>query len=96
MFDSDADRLEMIKSLGGQLVRPQDFWAIYENLFLEAVDVETSTPLLTCRTSDVVRSSIEKDDILLVVDESGTEQERKVKRVEPDGTGMSRVILFRV
>lgn len=96
MFESDADRLEMIKSLGGQFVRPQDFWAIYDNEFLIVEGMETSQPILTCRTSDVRTAGVTKDDILLVLDESGEERERKVKRIEPDGTGMTKVILFQV
>lgn len=96
MFDSDADRLEMIQSLGGQLVRPENFWAIYDNEFLIVEGMETSQPILTCRTSDVRAASLAKDDILLVLDESGEERERKVRRIEPDGTGMTKVVLFQV
>lgn len=92
MFESDADRLAMIQSLGGQVarVRGSEIWGIFDNDFTVLQDmVETTTPALTCRTSDVERLVIVKDDVL----ELGDAQWR-VRQHQPDGTGMS-VLVFR-
>lgn len=96
MFENDADRLAIIKSLGGQLVSDdggQHLWAIFEHGFsavLGSPEVETSEPYLQCRTSDFNGLMLSKDSQLLV----GTESYR-IRRAEPDGTGMTRVVLKR-
>lgn len=90
-MDTDADRLAMIKSLGGQLVRhvSGEFWAIFDREFLLVIDtVESRQPVLTARTSDV--KELPKETALEVGDETS-----RIKRHEPDGTGMSLVILKR-
>lgn len=95
-MESDADRLAMIKSLGGQLVRVPngEFWAIFDKETADILGgpaVESRQPeLSSCRTSDVERLQIIKDDPV----EIGTETYR-VKKPEDDGTGMSRVLLKR-
>lgn len=93
MFESDADRLGMIKSLGGQLVfAPPDrkFWAVFENAFVTTgfgdVEIEGVSPQLQARTSDV--HSLVKDATVRVGDVT-----YRVKRNEPDGTGMSLLFL---
>ncbi len=92
MFESDADRLAMIKSLGGQLVRAPkgEFWAIFDNGYQDSsmgdVDIESTQPTLTARTIDI--EAIFKDTALQI----GNDAYRFVKH-EPDGTGMSRVML---
>lgn len=90
-MDTDADRLAMIKSLGGQLVsvRGREFWAIFDNDFALANGmVESSGPALTCRTSDFLEIGITKNDAVLNLPESLV-----VKDHQPDGTGMSIVML---
>jgi hypothetical protein len=90
-METDADRLAMIKSLGGQLVRhvSGDFLAIFDRDFLLVSDaVESRVPALTARTIDV--TELAKD---VVLDIGGTEY--RIKRHEPDGTGMSIVVLKR-
>lgn len=92
-METDADRLGMIKALGGQLVTIGDsqVWAIFENAQAETLStpgVDVRTPLLTCRSSDA--AGIEKDAPVIV----GTESYR-VKRTDPDGAGMTTVILKR-
>lgn len=90
-MDTDADRLAMIKSLGGQLVRhvSGEFWAIFDREFLLVIDsVESRQPTLTARTSDV--KELPKETVL---DLDG--EQFRIKRPEPDGTGMTTVILKR-
>jgi hypothetical protein len=91
-MESESDRLASIKALGGQLVSHSGgaFWAIYDKAFSLSVDgsIESTSPALTARTSDV--KPLEKDVVLRVGDE-----DLRIKRHEPDGTGMSLVILKR-
>lgn len=95
MFESDADRLAMIKSLGGQLVRHSngEFWAIFDKETADALggpSVESRQPeLSSCLTSDVTRLQINKDDTV----EIGTETYRVKDRGKDDGAGMSRILL---
>lgn len=93
MLENDADRLEAIKSLDGQLVRLDDreIWAIFDNEYQGSLGdnmIESSGPALTCRTSDV-----------LVIRKGATvgvgELTFKINRHEPDGTGMSVIRLGR-
>ena len=89
-METDVDRLASIKALGGQLVSHSEgsFWAIFDKEFVELSDgmVESTGPVLTARTIDV--KDLAKDAVL---DVGG--QEYRIKRLEPDGTGMSRVML---
>lgn len=92
-MDTDADLLELIRGLGGVrvIVSNGDFLAIFDRQYLSdgvGVDVETRTPALTCRSSDIERLRVRKGTPVTVPD--GT---FKVRRHEPDGTGMSTVIL---
>lgn len=96
MFESDADRLALIKALGGQLVRHPagEFWAIFEREYYEAAfgdgpGVGTSQPALTsARTIDV--KALTRDTPLRIDGESET---FFVKKHQPDGTGMSVVLV---
>lgn len=91
MFESDADRLENIKSLGGQLIASDrgNFWGIFDREYLSSDGVVESThPAITGRTIDV--SELPKDTLLTI----GTE-ELRIKRHEPDGSGMTLLILKR-
>lgn len=90
-METDADRLAMIKSLGGQLINHMhgSFWALFERDFLLIVDaVESRQPVLTARTIDV--TDLPKDTVLDVGGDT-----YRIKRPEPDGTGMSTIILKR-
>lgn len=92
MFETEADRLEMIKSLGGRPVRHAngEFWAIFDNGYLGIsaadIDVEERGPRLTCRTSDVI--ALRKDAALEVCNAT-----YRLARAEPDGTGMTVLVL---
>lgn len=91
-METDADRLAMIQSLGGQLIShvQGSFWAIFDRDFALTIDgaVETRQPALTARTIDV--TNLAKDIVLDVAGEA-----YRIKRPEPDGTGMTIVILKR-
>lgn len=88
MLETDADRLEIIRALGGISARVdgKTISAIFENEY-EAAQladgvVQASTPNLRARTSDI--PSVTTRSIV----EMG-EQVYAVLTVEPDGTGMT-------
>jgi hypothetical protein len=91
-METDADRLAMIQSLGGQLITHAQgsFWAIFDREFALLADgaVESRQPALTARTSDV--EVLAKDTVVHVAGEP-----YRIKRPEPDGTGMTILILKR-
>lgn len=88
MLETEHDRLESIKALGGVPVSSDagQFCAIFDHEFAESMGAEGTVPVLTCRTSDAVK--LKKGSVLRL--EGGT---YKVRRSEPDGTGMTRVFL---
>lgn len=91
MFESDADRLESIKSLGGQLITcdQEKFWGIFDREYTSSDGVVESTqPVITARTKDV--SELPKDTLLTI----GAEEFR-IKRHEPDGSGYTHLFLKR-
>lgn len=92
MFETDADRLASIKGLGGQLVRHSEgqFWGIFDREFSLSPDgsVESRQPVITARSSDV--KDLPKDTVLTV-----DEEDFRIKRPEPDGSGMTLIILKR-
>ena len=96
MLESDADRLETIKALDGQLVSPSTgskFWAVFDAEYVSVLgdpSIESSGPVLQCRTCDVLAREIGKDTVIRV----GT-RDYKVHRHEPDGTGMSLLLMFK-
>lgn len=91
-METDADRLESIKALGGlrASVRGQYFWAIFDNAYIEILDgIESTTPALSsCRTSDIERVQLVKDDVIEI-----DGKQWRMKTHQPDGTGMSIVAL---
>lgn len=98
MMESDADRqlLASIRGNGGQLVRHGSgrFWATFDNPSQDAsfeVDVEGSSPALAARTIDV--EQLPKGTQLHLKDFAGREVEYRIEKHEPDGTGMTRVVL---
>ena len=92
MLISDATNLRMLKVCGAVLVRHDsgEFWAIFDNGYLGVsaadLDVEERGPRLTCRTCDV--ESLRKDTSVTV---NGADY--RIARAEPDGTGMTTLIL---
>ncbi|HYE70596.1 MAG TPA: hypothetical protein VD932_03635 [Aquabacterium sp.] len=96
MLETDADRLATIKALDGQLVTPDGgskFWAVFDAEYVSVLSdppMESTSPALQCRTSDVESRQIVKDTEIQV----GQDLYR-VHRHEPDGTGMSVLLMFK-
>ena len=61
---------------------------IFDHDYVEGVDVEARPPTLTCNTAAVERLQLRKGARVTV---SGVAY--RVRRHEPDGTGLSRLIL---
>lgn len=85
-MESDADRLDSIRALGGILVRVDDreVWALFDDVSTDALNtpgVEVRIPTLTCRSSDV--SDVQKDVPVSI----GTELYR-VRKAEPDAPAL--------
>lgn len=89
-MESEADRLASIQALGGQLVSTDagPFWAIFDSDYVDAVDTETRGPVLTARTSDAEQYAKAKDTQITI---AGTVY--RVRKHEPDGTGMTMIWL---
>lgn len=90
MLESDEDRLEMIKSLGGLVIEHADggFWAYFDREYIQPFGaVESKSTAITARTIDV--EHLPKDTVLKVPGNG----DWKLKRHEPDGNGMSVVHL---
>ena len=93
MLDGDADLFALIRDSGGVTVKCNkgEFLAIFDNEFVEvegSPGVEGRQPVMTCRTSDCERLEVRKNSNLEVDGEH-----YKVQRPEPDGTGMTKLVL---
>jgi hypothetical protein len=95
--ESASDLLDIIEALGGIDAESVtvthaggSFSAIFERPFVEVeaggMGVESRQPVLVARTSDV--SALAKDTSLTVQSVA-----YKLRRQEPDGTGVTRLIL---
>lgn len=92
MYESDDDRLAMIRALGGiEFIGPRGkFWAVFEQpaVALGDLAVVTPAPQLTARTSDLERAAVVS---------GGTVRRNSVsylvRQLLPDGTGMTVVDL---
>lgn len=90
-IETDRSRLRMIKAVGGLIASFSrgDIWCIFDNGNADVLSmVESSGPSMHCRSSDVSSIAITKDDEV----EINGEQYR-VKKMDPDGTGMTMVHL---
>jgi hypothetical protein len=82
-LETDAARLRDIRAVGGKHVLGggRDFWAIfrrqYNGVGMGELDVESRSPVLTCRSSDV--DGMTKDETLSVGD-----LQFRMLRAEPD------------
>lgn len=90
-METDADRRASLEALGGKHypTAAGDLLAIFDNEYLEGVGTESRLPVLTCTTTDAERLSVVRKGSQVTID--GTVY--RVDRHEPDGTGMSRLIL---
>jgi hypothetical protein len=82
-MESDADRLESIKALGGQLVYPDtgECWAIFDNagsqISLDDYHINSTSPQLTLRTSDASKHALDcRGTAVVVNDERYTVREK--------------------
>lgn len=89
-MDTEADRQAMIAAVGGVSVGTQsgEFMAVFEHEYVLAGEVEERQPILTATTADIDRLALKKSQVLTV---AGVHY--RVRRHEPDGTGMSRIYL---
>jgi hypothetical protein len=97
VFESEADRLEMIRAVGGELFstsNPEKLLAIFDREYLESdlgtLSATNRRPMLTCRSSDVAAHSLVKTS-RVVRDSDGSTW--FCDKFEPDGTGMTLVML---
>jgi hypothetical protein len=94
-IESDSDRLDIVRTLAGittdevTVRHPSgSFAAIFDRPSALTPDgsIETRQPVLVARSIDVV--GLAKDTPLLIGND-----EYRIKRLEPDGTGMTTIIL---
>ena len=92
MFESDSDRLALIRALGGMPCQAPrgDLQGIFDADYVGVGDVpvDSSGPRLTVRSSDATRLGIGVGVSVLV---AGTPY--VVRSVQPDGLGMTGLIL---
>lgn len=87
MFETDADRLAMIRGLGGVVVSAPGgtFEALLEADYAAVLDVDSEAPRLTARSSDIERLGITRGLSLVI----GTAV-YIVRSPQPDGIVDSR------
>lgn len=96
MFESEADRLAMVQAVGEAFStsRPEKLWLIFDREFIEQslgnFRIETGKPVVFGRSSDVALHELVKDSPI-TRDLDGAKY--FCKRFEPDGTGMTLVVL---
>lgn len=96
MFETDADRLAMIQAVGEQFDtgKAVKLSLIFDREFIEqslgVLTNEGRKPLGLARTSDVALHELVKDSVI-TRDSDGAKY--AVKRFEPDGTGMTLLVL---
>jgi len=94
MLRSDADQLEMLKSLGEQVEYDgETVWGIFDSAYFELGferPVESKELRLTVRSSDVTGVTHGKEVVRTV---SGTDTTYTVENVQPDGEGMTVLVL---
>jgi hypothetical protein len=95
VFESEADRLALIKAVGGEKFSTgytEDLWGIFDHEFSESptgqLIVETRKPMITCRTSDVALHGLIKDSAIERIKDGA---KYFARRFEPDGTGMTMI-----
>lgn len=96
-METSALRSELLRVLGaGATLKYGDrcYDVVFDNEYLLAGEVEERSPVATMRSSDVDCADLQKEAVVAVFnpfDDSSTNY--RVRRLEPDGTGMTLVIL---
>jgi hypothetical protein len=94
MMETDADRLESIKALGGQLVSTDlgECWAIFDNegaqITLDDYHINSTSPQLTLRTSDASRLALDSRGTAVVVEEKRFTVREKLPGQAPGWTAV--------
>jgi len=90
-MESEADRRALLEALGG-ICYPTaagQLLAVFDSEYMEAVDTETRSQVLTCTTEDVTRLEMVRKGASIQIGDKAY----RVRRHEPDGAGMSRLFL---
>jgi hypothetical protein len=97
VLESEADRLGMIKAVGGEEFdtgHPENLWAVFDIPTVDSgglpIPARSRKPEISCRESDIVAHSIVKQTPLIRV---ATGVHYVVREFEHDGTGMSVIYL---
>jgi hypothetical protein len=87
---SDATFRVMLRSVGGTQLSTDSgsLLGFFDNEFIEGAEIEGRQPVLTCATPNVVALGLRKGSLVTVEGET-----YRVRRHEPNGDGMSRLIL---
>lgn len=90
-MDTEADRRAMLLALGGKLypTAAGPLLAIFDSDFLESTGTESRMPVLTCTTEDAGQVTADKKGTPVTING----KTYRIRRHEPDGTGMSRIPL---
>lgn len=88
-LESDADRLALLQAVGEPIVLDgASVWSVFGNAYIESLDVSGSQPVATCRTSDV--TAVTRASTVV---HAGITY--RVAVIQPDGTGMTQLVLER-
>lgn len=85
----------MVQAVGEPFTtsRPEKLWLIFDRDFIErqigAFSIEGGKPVALGRTSDVALHELVKDSVITRDSDS---KQYSVRRMEPDGTGMTLVV----
>lgn len=89
MIESDADRLAILQAFGIPVTAERGtLLGIFDAQYVDAAGIDQAAPMLEVRSSDVAALQLRKGSTLTV--EAAA---YRVRRIEPDGTGMTRLIL---
>lgn len=70
------------------------FDVVFDNEYVLAGEVEERQPAATMRTTDVECAKLKKESVVRVFNPfENVEKPYRVRRLEPDGTGMTLVVL---
>jgi hypothetical protein len=96
MLESDADRLDEIRTFGEQFDtgKPTRMWAIFDRAYEETLLNDHSfgarRPMLHCQTSDVTVHELVKTSKVTRVSDG---KQYFIEALEDDGTGVTVVVL---
>lgn len=97
MLESEADRLATVQALGsGAKLKSSagSFAVIFDAEYLLAGEVEERAPVATMTAEQVASAALQKDVVVEVFNPfDGSRKDYRVKRLEPDGTGITLVVL---